>query len=215
MPRMHSDPGSTQPGIRLIVGLGNPGRDYEGTRHNAGFCFVERLAAAHGGHFHLEAKFFGELCRVHVHGQDLRLLKPTTFMNHSGRSIAAVARYFDIPVGRVLLAYDELDLPPGQLKLKCGGGHAGHNGMRDTLAQLGNQDFWRLRIGIGHPGSKEQVIGYVLSRPSQADQALIEQGCEQGLSVLDDIVTGRFQRAMNHLHRRAATKAEKESETAV
>lgn len=189
-------------GIHLIVGLGNPGRDYQGTRHNAGFCFVERLAAEYGGRFHPETKFFGELCRLHAHGHDLRLLKPSTFMNHSGRSIAAVARYFDIPAECMLVAYDELDLPPGQLRLKFGGGHAGHNGIRDTLAALSHQDFWRLRLGIGHPGSKEQVIGFVLSRPSPADQDAIEHSCDQGLSVLADIINGQFQRAMNHLHRK-------------
>ncbi len=193
---------SSDCGISLIVGLGNPGRDYEGTRHNAGFCFVDRIAAAQAGHFHLEPKFFGELCRVQVHSQDLRLLKPTTFMNHSGRSIAAVTRYFGIPPERLLVAYDELDLPPGQLRLKCGGGHAGHNGMRDTLSALGSRDFWRLRIGIGHPGQKGAVVGYVLSRPAQAEGIDIERSCEQALSVLDMIVTGHFQRAMNHLHRR-------------
>ncbi|WPL16711.1 Peptidyl-tRNA hydrolase [Thiorhodovibrio winogradskyi] len=193
---------SNEQGIRLIVGLGNPGRDYEGTRHNAGFLFADRIAAEHGGHFHLESKFFGELCRLSVHGQDLRLLKPTTFMNHSGRSIAAVGHYFDISPAATLVAYDELDLPPGQLRLKFGGGHAGHNGMRDTLAALGSRDFWRLRIGIGHPGHKEQVIGYVLSRPPQAELAALEQACDQALAVLDEIVTGRFQRAMNALHRK-------------
>ena len=193
---------SSDQGISLLVGLGNPGRDYEGTRHNAGFCFVERLAAAHGERFQREPKFFGELCRLNLHGRGVRLLKPATFMNHSGRAIAAVARYFDIPPANILVAYDELDLPPGQLKLKFAGGHAGHNGMRDTLAALGTRDFWRLRIGIGHPGQKEQVIGYVLSQPSPADRAAIEDSCEQGLAALEEIVTGRFQRAMNQLHRR-------------
>ncbi|EIC21711.1 aminoacyl-tRNA hydrolase [Thiorhodovibrio frisius] len=194
---------SSDQGISLIVGLGNPGRDYEGTRHNAGFCFVERLAAEHGGRFHPEAKFFGELCRLQVHGHDLRLVKPTTFMNHSGRSIAAVARYFDIPPANILVAYDELDLPPGQLKLKFGGGHAGHNGMRDTLAALANHDFWRLRIGIGHPGHKEQVVGYVLSHPSRADLDAILGAVDQAEDCLPELLAGEFQRAMNRLHARS------------
>ena len=189
-------------GISLIVGLGNPGRDYEETRHNAGFWCVERIAAMHGGRFHPEPKFFGELCRVCIHGQDLRLLKPTTFMNHSGRSLGAVARYFNIPPAHILLAYDELDLPPGQVRLKFGGGHAGHNGMRDSIRALGSRDFWRLRLGIGHPGQKEQVVGYVLSRPSRADREAIEHSYDQSLAVLNEIVTGRMQRAMNHLHRK-------------
>lgn len=195
-------------GISLIVGLGNPGRDYEGTRHNAGFWFVERIAAAQGVRFQLEPKFFGELCRLRLHGQDVRLLKPTTFMNHSGRSIAAVSRYFGIAPSRLLVAYDELDLPPGQIRLKTGGGHAGHNGMRDTLSALGSRDFWRLRLGIGHPGQKEAVVGYVLSRPSQADAVAIERGFDQVLAVLDMVVSGHFQRAMNQLHRRTDPASE-------
>jgi PTH1 family peptidyl-tRNA hydrolase len=190
-------------GIGLIVGLGNPGRDYEDTRHNAGFCFVDRIAAEHGGRFQAESKFFGELSRLSVHGHDLRLLKPTTFMNHSGRSIAAVARYFDIAAANILVAYDELDLPPGQLKLKFGGGHAGHNGMRDTLTALANQDFWRLRIGIGHPGQKDQVVGYVLSRPSRADLDAILDAVTQAEGCLTELLTGEFQRAMNRLHARS------------
>lgn len=199
---------NSEQGISLIVGLGNPGRDYEGTRHNAGFCFVERIAAEHGGRFQAAPKFFGELCRLSLHGHDVRLLKPATYMNHSGRSIAAVARYFDITPSNILVAYDELDLPPGQLKLKFGGGHAGHNGIRDTLAALASRDFWRLRIGIGHPGHKEQVVGYVLSRASQADAIALQDACDQGLAVLEQILTGRFQRAMNQLHRKVEQKAQ-------
>lgn len=193
---------TTAAGISLMVGLGNPGRDYDGTRHNAGFWFVDRIAEAQGGQFRVESKFFGEVCRLVVHGQDLRLLKPTTFMNHSGRSIAAVANYFGIPPERILVAYDELDVQPGQARLKFGGGHAGHNGMRDALAALGSRDFWRLRIGIGHPGQKAQVVGYVLSRPPEQDKRLIVDSIEEGFGVIDELVTGRFQRAMNALHRK-------------
>lgn len=187
-------------GIRLIVGLGNPGPNYEGTRHNAGFWLVDRLVADYHGEFRAEAKFHGMLARITVAGQDLRLLKPATFMNHSGRSVAAVTRYFDIPAAQILVAYDELDLPAGRVKLKLGGGHAGHNGMRDTIAALGSPDFWRLRIGIDHPGSKAQVVGYVLSRPSKVDGAAIEGALDVAARHVPDFVAGRFQMAMNNLH---------------
>lgn len=190
-------------GIRLIVGLGNPGPDYEGTRHNAGFWLVDRLAAAHREQFRGEPKFHGVLARITVFGRDVRLLKPATFMNHSGRAVAAVARYFDIAAGQILIAYDELDLPAGRVKLKLGGGHAGHNGMRDTIAALGSPDFWRLRIGIDHPGNKTQVVNYVLSRPSKADAEAITAVIEDAERCLPNLVGGRFQQAMNKLHRLA------------
>jgi PTH1 family peptidyl-tRNA hydrolase len=187
-------------GIRLIVGLGNPGAEYAQTRHNAGFWLVDRLAADLQGQFRADGKFHGLLARVTAADRDLRLLKPTTFMNHSGRAVAAVTRYFSIPTEHLLVAYDELDLPAGRAKLKLGGGHAGHNGMRDTIAALGTADFWRLRIGIGHPGTKQQVLSYVLGRPSRDDAEAI-------LSVIDDVgralpalLEGRFQLAMNRLH---------------
>ncbi len=189
-----------QDGIRLIVGLGNPGAQYEATRHNAGFWLVERIADQQGAAFHTEGKFFGQVCRIRLHGADVRLLKPTTFMNHSGQSVAAVARYFDIPIEQILLAYDELDLPPGRVRLKRGGGHAGHNGMRHTIAALGSSDFWRLRIGIGHPGNKHQVVGYVLGRASKDDQAAIERGIDDVDPALPMLVTGEYQAAMNRLH---------------
>jgi len=188
------------PGIRLVVGLGNPGPDYALTRHNTGFWLVDRLAEGHLGTFRAEGKFHGALARISVGGQDLRLLKPATYMNHSGRAVAAVARYFDIPPEQILIAYDELDLPPGRVKLKHGGGHAGHNGMRDSIAALGSRDFWRLRIGIGHPGDKSLVVGYVLGRPSQADAAAILDAVDDAARALPDLVEGRFQLAMNRLH---------------
>jgi PTH1 family peptidyl-tRNA hydrolase len=189
-------------GIRLIVGLGNPGRDYAATRHNAGFWFVDQLAERFGGSWRTEAKFSGDLCRVSVGGQDLRLLKPTTFMNHSGRAVAAVVRYFDMAPETLLIAYDELDLPPGSGRLKRGGGHAGHNGMRDSISALGSQDFWRLRLGIGHPGRKEQVVSYVLSRPSSREREAIDRWIDEGASALEDLLCGQFQRVMNRLHRK-------------
>lgn len=190
----------SHPGIRLVIGLGNPGPDYALTRHNAGFWLVDRLAEAHHGSFRAEAKFHGLLGRITVGATDVRLLKPSTYMNHSGRAVAAVARYFDIPPEAILVAYDELDLPPGRVKLKLGGGHAGHNGMRDSIAALGSRDFWRLRIGIGHPGEKSRVVGYVLGRPSQADAAAILDVVDDAARALPDLVEGRFQLAVNRLH---------------
>jgi PTH1 family peptidyl-tRNA hydrolase len=190
----------SETGIRLIVGLGNPGPEYEQTRHNAGFWLLDRLAAHHQGQFKAESKFHGMLARIGVGGRDLRLLKPMTYMNHSGRAVAAVVRYFDIAPEQLLVAYDELDLPAGRLKLKLGGGHAGHNGMRDTIAALGSSDFWRLRIGIDHPGSKAQVVGYVLSRPSKQDAAAILDAIDDAEQSLPELIDGKFQLAMNRLH---------------
>lgn len=188
------------PGIRLVVGLGNPGPDYASTRHNVGFWFADALAAAHGGGFRAEGKFHGELCRVTIAGADLRLLKPSTYMNRSGQSVAAVSRYFGIPPESILIAHDELDLPVGKVRLKQGGGHAGHNGLRDTIGVLGSRDFWRLRIGIDHPGDRGQVIGYVLGRPSQEDGACIRDALDRSLKVTPDLLAGRYQAAMNSLH---------------
>ena len=190
----------SETGIRLIVGLGNPGPDYQDTRHNAGFWFVDRLAGDHQGQFRAESKFHGMLARITLAGRDLRLLKPMTYMNHSGRSVAAVVRYFDIPVEQVLVAYDELDIPAGRIKLKQGGGHAGHNGMRDTIAALGSPDFWRLRIGIDHPGNKTQVVNYVLSRPSKEDAVAILDALDDVERSLPQLMAGEFQLAMNRLH---------------
>jgi len=187
-------------GIRLIIGLGNPGPQYEHTRHNAGFWFADRVAAAAGGAFRADAKFYGLTCRVSVGTTDLRLLKPTTYMNHSGQSVAAMARYFDVPASQILIAYDELDLPAGTVRLKRGGGHAGHNGLRDSLAALGSRDVWRLRIGIDHPGDKSQVVGYVLSRPSKVEAAAIHDAVDDAERCLLDLVEGRFQLVMNRLH---------------
>lgn len=187
-------------GIRLMVGLGNPGPDYAATRHNVGFWFVDDLAAAHGGVFRAEGKFHGELCRLTIGGADVRLLKPATYMNRSGQSVAAVSRYFDIRPEAILIAHDELDLPVGKVRLKQGGGHAGHNGLRDTIGVLGSPDFWRLRIGIDHPGNRGQVIGYVLGRPSQEDAVSIRDALDQAAGVTGDLLTGRYQAAMNRLH---------------
>lgn len=187
-------------GIRLIVGLGNPGAQYEATRHNVGFWFVDAIANASREPFRVEPKFFGELCRITLGGSDLRLLKPATYMNRSGQSVAAVARYFDLAPEQILVAHDELDLPVGAVRLKQGGGHAGHNGLRDTIAVLGTRDFWRLRIGIAHPGDRTLVTGYVLGRPSQDDRERILTALGEVDRVLEDLIQARFQPAMSRLH---------------
>lgn len=186
--------------IRLIVGLGNPGGQYEETRHNAGFWFVDLLARRHGGVFKSESKFHGQSCRINVAGRECWLLKPTTFMNRSGQSVSSLANYFKIPLEQILVAHDELDLPPGVLRLKQGGGHAGHNGLRDIMSAMGGRDFWRLRIGIDHPGNAKQVVNYVLGRPSRQDADAIGDALDEGERALENILDGEFQRAMNRLH---------------
>jgi PTH1 family peptidyl-tRNA hydrolase len=190
----------SESGIRLLVGLGNPGEQYKSTRHNVGFWLVDRIAAAGRESFRAETKLSGELCRIGVASTDLRLLKPMTYMNRSGQSVAAVARYYGITPEQILIAHDELDLPVGQVRLKQGGGHAGHNGLRDTIAMLGSRDFWRLRIGIAHPGDRTLVTGYVLGRPSREDAEQILAALEDAERGLDDLVRGHFQLAMNRLH---------------
>ncbi|RFA31300.1 aminoacyl-tRNA hydrolase [Alkalilimnicola ehrlichii] len=186
--------------IALIVGLGNPGDRYTQTRHNAGFWFVEELARRYGGSFRSEAKFQGETARIVVGGQDCHLLKPMTFMNRSGASVAALARFYRIPPEQILIAHDEIDLPPGQVKMKLSGGHGGHNGLRDIIQVLGSRDFWRLRIGVGHPGQKEQVVGYVLGRASAAEQPLIDTCNDLAADQAERLLAGDFERAMQTLH---------------
>ncbi|MBD3620520.1 MAG: aminoacyl-tRNA hydrolase [Chromatiales bacterium] len=188
--------------IRLIAGLGNPGPEYDQTRHNAGFWFVDELARRHGGQFRREGKFAGEVCRLHLGGQEVWLLKPQTYMNRSGQSLKLMTTFYKIDIGEVLVAHDEIDLPPGTTRLKRGGGHGGHNGLRDIMAQLG-KDFWRLRIGVGHPGSKEQVVNYVLGRPGREEDTLIRQDIDAAADLADRIVGGEIQKAMNQLHARA------------
>jgi PTH1 family peptidyl-tRNA hydrolase len=187
--------------IQLIVGLGNPGAQYEQTRHNAGFWFVEAIARRHGGSFKSENKFHGEACKVRVDGEELWLLKPMTFMNKSGQAIASLARFYKIAPEQILVAHDELDLPPGDIRLKSGGGHGGHNGLRDTIAQLGgSRDFQRLRIGIGHPGHSSQVTGYVLGKAPSNEQIEMENAIDRALDALPLAITGELQKAMNQLH---------------
>ncbi len=191
--------------IQLCVGLGNPGGEYAMTRHNAGFWLIDRIAAAYGEQFRTEARFHGQMCRIYCGGQDVRLLKPMTFVNQTGRAVAAVAHYFNIPSEQILLAYDELDLPPGQVRLKQGGGHAGHNGVRNTLALLNNSNFWRLRIGIGHPGIKQQVVNYVLNAPPKADAESIEAVLTLVVEQCPELFAGQFQHVMNRLHIKPAS----------
>jgi len=187
--------------IQLIVGLGNPGAQYEQTRHNAGFWFVEALARQHGASFKNENKFHGEACKLSLDGKEVWLLKPQTFMNRSGQAIAALAKFYKIETANILVAHDELDLQPGDIRLKQGGGHGGHNGLRDTIAQLGNnKDFQRLRIGIGHPGHSSQVTGYVLGKAQADEQRLMEDAIAKALGIMPLVADGEIQKAMNQLH---------------
>lgn len=192
-------------GIDLIVGLGNPGRQYEETRHNAGAWFVERLARRCNISLSPDPKYQGLTGRGTIHGRDIRLLIPTTFMNLSGQSIVPFANFFKIPPQRILVAHDELDLPPGTAKLKQGGGHGGHNGLRDLISRLGNNnDFARLRIGIGHPGHASQVSNYVLGKAPAKEQQLIDDAIAEAIAILPELLDGNANKAMNRLHAFAA-----------
>lgn len=188
--------------IELIAGLGNPGERYAGTRHNAGFWCVERLAARAGAVFRSVPKLLGELCEVVIGGRRVRLLKPTTFMNHSGQAVAAVARYYRVPVERILVVHDDIDLPAGTVRLKSGGGHGGHNGLRDIVVHLGDNRFARLRLGVGHPGQRDAVVGHVLHRAGRDEQADIDDAIERALGEMEVIVRGDIRGAMNVLNRR-------------
>jgi peptidyl-tRNA hydrolase, PTH1 family len=185
--------------LKLIVGLGNPGEEYARTRHNAGFGFVEELARRHGGAFRLEPRHHGELARIRIGTADVWLLKPMGFMNNSGTAVQSVASFYKAPASEVLVAYDDLDLPPGVARLRAGGGAGGHNGMRDVIAQLGQQ-FWRLRLGIGHPGNRDKVLGYVLSRPSIEDDILIRESIADAADILPILLGEGPQQAMHRLH---------------
>jgi len=188
--------------IRLIVGLGNPGPEYAATRHNAGFWFVDAVAARLRLSLAPERGYFGLAARANVGGRPVWLLKPTTYMNLSGKSVAALARFFKIEPAEILVAHDELDLLPGQVKLKQGGSHAGHNGLKDIHAQLGSADYWRLRIGIGHPGVKAAVIDYVLKKPSPEHLVEIEKSIDQALSGLDLLLDDEMERATMKINAR-------------
>ena len=191
--------------VQLIVGLGNPGPEYDQPRHNAGAFFVERLAAQHGVHLSFDKKYSGLTGKLNHQGRDVRLLIPTTYMNRSGQAVAALANFFRIKPEEILVAHDELDMPPGVCKLKLGGGHGGHNGLRDIIASLGNQkNFYRLRIGIGHPGHSAQVSNYVLGRAPRDEQEQTYTSIEFALGVLPDLLDGNYSRAMQQLHSQKA-----------
>lgn len=188
--------------IRMIVGLGNPGPEYGQTRHNAGFWLVDALAERHGGRFRTERKFAADVASVTIGGADILLLKPQTFMNRSGGSVQAATAYLKIPVEQLLVAHDELDLPPGDVRLKQGGGHGGHNGLRSLISHLGPA-FWRLRLGIGHPGIRAEVIDYVLNRASREEEALIIAAVSEAADVIPILLGSGEQQAMHKLHSRA------------
>jgi len=185
--------------IKLIVGLGNPGQKYEKTRHNAGFWFLDELAREAGASFHSEQKFQGEVAKVSLRGHSVFLLKPSTFMNLSGQSVGALARFYQIEPENILVVHDELDLPCGSAKLKRGGGHGGHNGLRDIINHIG-KEFLRLRIGIDHPGNAREVVAYVLKDPGQDQLQHIEAAMRDADKVVDDLLAGDLERAMHKLH---------------
>lgn len=192
--------------VELIAGLGNPGSKYEQTRHNAGFWFVDAVARQYHAQFRADSKYKSDTTRCTIAGHDCRLQKPMDYMNCSGRPVAAFASFYRIPRHSILVAHDDLDLPPGTIRLKKDGGHGGHNGLRDLIPQLGGKDFLRLRIGIGHPGHRDDVVGYVLKAPSSADRALIERAIDDALAVLPKIVAGDIEAAMKDLHTSGADK---------
>lgn len=189
--------------VKLIVGLGNPGSEHREDRHNAGYWFVDALARKYDGQFRPERKFSGEVARIELRGHDLRLLKPDTFMNRSGTAVQALSSFLKIAPGEILVAHDELDLPPGTVRLKRGGGTGGHNGLRDTINHIG-PDFARLRIGIGHPGEASKVTSYVLRRPQQEEHDLIDKAIKDSVAAMGMLLGQGFERAMHKLHSRGA-----------
>ncbi|WP_308366495.1 MULTISPECIES: aminoacyl-tRNA hydrolase [unclassified Microbulbifer] len=192
--------------IQLIVGLGNPGPEYDRTRHNAGADFVAELARRHGAQLVPDSKYRGLSGRVRIGGEDIRLLIPTTYMNRSGQSVAPLAHFFKIPVQAILVAHDELDLPPGTARLKSGGGHGGHNGLRDIISALGNnRDFMRLRLGIGHPGSARDVVNYVLQRAPGAEQEQLADAIDRAVDAMPIAASGDWGAAMKELHTNSKT----------
>ncbi len=196
---------TSRPAPKLIVGLGNPGADYSETRHNAGFWFCERLAARDRVVFRPESRFHGLVAKS---ARGAWLLMPETFMNRSGQSVGALARFYRIAPEEILVVHDELDLPPGQARLKFGGGLGGHNGLKDISAHCGTHDYWRLRIGIGHPGDRNAVVGFVLKRPSRDEQALIDETIDRILAAWPDIERGAFDAATQKINARVARSKE-------
>ena len=183
------------------MGLGNPGEKYAKTRHNAGFWFVDELARRYNGQLLPEKRFSGEACKVSIGDQVVWLLKPMIFMNRSGLAVHQLTSFFKIDAGQVLIAHDEMDLAAGVMRLKKGGGHGGHNGLRDIHSQIG-KDYWRLRVGIGHPGDRNLVLNYVLGTPSRSDEEAIQRGIDDAVDQIERIVSGDTQKAMNELHRK-------------
>ncbi len=185
---------------RLIVGLGNPGSDYAETRHNAGFWFCERLAHELGASFARESRYHGHVARARVGGQDIWLLMPQTFMNRSGQAVQALSHFYRIEPAAMLVVHDELDIPPGQMRLKFGGGLGGHNGLKDITAHLGTQDYWRLRIGIGHPGDRDEVVDYVLKPPRREEREEIDTALDRALLVWPTLARGEFNAATQKIN---------------
>ena len=190
--------------IKLVVGLGNPGAEYARTRHNAGFWYVDALGRSAGGQWRRESRYQAELARVRVADEELWLEKPLTFMNRSGLAVQAVATFYRITPAEILVVHDEIDLPAGTVRLKQGGGHGGHNGLRDIIEHLG-AEFWRLRLGVGRPADGDEVIDYVLARASAAEQALIDAALERALAALPELLRDGAQKCMHRLHTKNET----------
>lgn len=200
-------------GIKLIVGLGNPGSKYEETRHNAGFLLLDEIARAYGATFGAEKKFQGETARVMISGCDVRLLKPATFMNLSGESVQPMASFYRIEPEQILVAHDELDLLPGTVRLKRAGGHGGHNGLRDIIKHMG-REFWRVRLGIGHPGDAKQVVSFVLKRAPSSEMDLLVKSVDEVMREMPAIVAGDMEKAMQVLHTKSAKPKPEKKESA-
>ena len=186
--------------IKMIVGLGNPGSEYEQTRHNAGFWFIDELAWQYKATLKEEKKFFGSVARISISGSDLWLLKPSTFMNRSGQAVAALAQFCKIKPEEILVVHDELDIPCGRIKFKLGGGNGGHNGLKDIQARLGTPDFYRLRLGIDHPGDRNLVVGYVLNKPSPEHRQQIDEAINKSLKAVPMLLAGEWEEAVRFLH---------------
>lgn len=197
-----------QPALRLVVGLGNPGADYSETRHNAGFWFCERLARELGASFSRESRYHGLVAKTRLGGTDLWLLQPQTFMNRSGQSVQALAHFYRITPAEMLVVHDELDIPPGQLRLKFGGGLGGHNGLKDITSHIGTQDYWRLRIGIGHPGDRNDVVNYVLKPPRKEEAGEIDAAIDRALLAWPLLAKGDFNAATQRINSKPAPKKE-------
>lgn len=201
--------------IKLFVGLGNPGPEYEATRHNAGFWWIDALARELKTSLSMDKSYHGMVARTTVNGNTVWLLQPQTYMNLSGKSVAALARFFKITPQEVLVAHDELDIAPGQVKLKFGGSHAGHNGLRDMHAQLGSADYWRLRLGVGHPGDKAEVVNWVLKKPSLDHRIAIEQCIDRSLKALPAFLAGDMEKATLLVHTHKPPRAHKPPESPI